>query len=227
MIETRVNTIGGLTAPVLVYSSVEEADKVLAGGILEQGNFSLIYRQVLPTVREVICNLVETETGVVRTSKVTGKTKGGKDILTWEPDGKYIERALAEKGLSDFSSLQAKLDELVRNYKESDDAVPAPLAVDLTEKVRKAPAVKKLAEKFLVAASKILAMGTVDKANTKLLKKINLVFTPTHDTTELYAGNYTNGESTVPFSVSKKDATSLGEMLKTYTEWKAAQDLAL
>lgn len=225
MKEQRYDTLGGLSAPILVYESTEEAEKVVVGGLLTQANNNMSYRGVLPVVREIICNLVEEDTKVERISKVVGKTKAGKDIVQWEADGKYVNRVMAEKGWDDLTKFQVQVDEACRNFKEDEASTPEPLAVDLTERVRKAPTAKRLPAKYKEAAAKVLAIGNLDNVNTNVLSKINKSFTATGDTEKMFSGQYDDKGTAVAFNVSDKDAEALGWLLKEYFDYKASQEL--
>lgn len=240
MIEKRYDSLAGLSAPILVYADVAEAEAVVAGGLLNEANNNMVYRGVLPTVRDTICTLVETETGVERESKVVGKTKAGKDIVQWEADGKYVNRVLAEKGLEDFKSLQPQLDALCRAFQDEDDVKNGrpgtPLAVDLKGTERKAAGPKKLAAKYKQSAAVVITRGTVDRVNSVQLAKINKTFTATNDTSKMFTGKASvpTGQrdeagkpvySDVDYNVSDKDAEALGWLLKDYADWKSTQDM--
>lgn len=228
MIEQRYDTLEGLNAPILVYADIAEAEAVVAGGILKEGNNSMVYRGVLPCVRDIICGFVEGTSGVERKFTVIGKTKAGKDILQWETEGKYVKRAMAEKGWNDLTQFQAQLDDACRNYKDSDDekATPAPLAVDLKGREYAPRGPIKLAEKYKKTAALVITNGTVDRVNSNQLAKIGKSFAPTNDTTKMYSGSVVvkEGEPAVTYNVSDKDAEALGRLIKEYQDWKADQE---
>lgn len=234
MKEKRYDTIGGLTAPILIYETIEEAEGVVPGGLLEQANNNMAYRGILPAVREIICNLVEEETSITRESKVVGKTKAGKDIVQWEADGKYINRTLAQLGKEDFAHLQEKVDEACRNFKDDDNSTPEALSVDLKGTEKKAGGGVKLAAKYKTTAAMSIALGTVDKVNEAQLAKIGKSFTPTNDMSKVFKGSGervtgrnddgTPKKETVNFEVSDKDAETYGWLIKEYFAWKELQE---
>lgn len=174
MIEKRYGTLKGLELPVLVYESIDEVEKVKPGGVLEECNANLAYRGPLNEGREIICGLLEAETGIERIKKDSGrKDKEGKPILVEEADGEYASRVCAQKGWDDLKFLQPKVDEACRTRVEVDDegkpkldsnghTIPDPLAVDVTQRVRKGPPAK-LAQRYIDNAKKILSGGKVDK----------------------------------------------------------------
>lgn len=239
MIEKRYDTLAGLSAPILVYATVEEAESALVGGLLTEANNNMVYRGVLPTVRDAICTIVESETGVERESKVVGKTKAGKDIVQWEADGKYVNRALAAKDLEDFKSLQPQLDALCRAFQDEDDVKAGkpgtPLAVDLKGTERKGAGVRKLAAKYKQTAAVLITKGLVDQINKNQLANIGKTFVATNDTTKMFTGKASVKTSKVDeagkpvyaeieYNVSDKDAETLGWLWKDYQDWKSLQE---
>jgi len=242
MIEQRYATLGKLKAPILVYAltdllppatldQIPEAQRKLLEQINAESNNNMVYRGVLPIVRELICGFVEEASGVERNSKIVGKTKGGKDIVQWEADGAYVKRAASEKNWTnaddeiDLSQFQDKLDEACRGYKEADDAAPEPLAVDLSGRERKAPVSAKLAAKYKLIAAKVLVNNTWERANSQQFVKINKTFTPTGDTAKMFTGTYPGEDGQdVSFNVSDKDADTLGRLIKEYSDWKALEE---
>lgn len=99
----------------------------------------------------------------------------------------------------------------------------------------KAKAPTKLAAKYKVAAAKVIAKGTVDSVNSNQLAKINKSFAPAPsvegEVVKFYTGTYPDGQNEdgspkqVSFSVSDKDADTLGWLIKEYFDWKAQQEM--
>jgi hypothetical protein len=186
----------------------------------------------LNLVREIICTILEEKFGMERTSKVVGKTKGGKDIVKWENPGDYVDRVCAEQNLltpegnADLTSLQAEVDTACREFKDEDGTIAA-LAVDIKGVERKAPQPKKLPAKYKITAARILAAGNVQSFNTKRLVSIGKSFTETGDTTKMFTATFEDKDKTQKtVNVSDKDAEALGWLVREYNDWKVAQDLA-
>lgn len=217
MIEKRYGTLGGLTAPILVYADVTEADNAAGrvGAMLDEGNDNLVYRGTLNTVRDLITTFIEEKTGFERAMKPAVDSKGqprkdaqGNPILTpVDNDGLYVKKALGAAGLEDFSQYQSEVDELCRNFKVKDaegKEVIEPLAADIKARERTAPKVVKLAQKYKDSAKQIIDAGKVDAFNQKYGVKIGKTFTATGD--------------------SAKDQETLGYLVKEYAAWKEDQD---
>lgn len=230
MIEQRYDTLEGLSAPILIYETYDEAEAVVKDGLKREGNNNMVYRGVLPCVRDLICTIVEGASSVERKSTIVGKTKAGKDIVQWETEGKYVKRAMAEKGWNDLTQFQTQLDDMCRNYKDGDDekSVPAPLAVDLKGREYAPRGPVKLAAKYKETAANSLMTGSWSEWNNTIFKNINKSFTPTNDSTVMFAGEGVNPKSKEKFSynVSDKDATALGWLVKEYLDWNAEQGRA-
>ncbi len=226
MKEQRYDTLEGLSAPILVYENVEEAEKVQAGGVLTQANNNMAYRGVLPVVREIICNLVEDASGVEREKKEIGKTKGGKPIVQWEADGRYVKRAMAAKGWDDLTRFQTELDTQCRDFKEDGEEKGSALAVDVKGAERKAPGPRRLSVEFKTAAAKVITLGATAAVNSNQLAKIGKTFTATNDTTKMFTGSFPGADGKeVQFNVSDKDAETLGYLIKDFMAWKMKQEL--
>lgn len=227
MKQQRFDTVGGLTAPVQVYERSDiDANPALIDGLLSKGNKQMVYHEVLGIVREIVSDLVEEETGIERQSKVVGKTKGGKDILQYEADGKYLNRVMSSKGWDDLSAYQSRVDDACLNFKEEGSDTSAPLACDVAERERKAPKSIKLAAKYKVAAARVIAIGNIEAVNANQLAKINKGFTATGDMSVPYTGTYVDADNKeVAFTVSDKDAEALGRLIKEYRDWKDVQEL--
>lgn len=175
MREVRYGTLKGLEAPILVYETSTEAntaadkrdkDGNLIDVVLEECNASLVYRGPLAEAREVVCHLLEEETGLEWPKKDSGKKdKDGKPILAYIAEGAFADQVCVAKGWTDLKFLQAKLDERCRNMPETDDEgnpkrdeagniITFALAADITRKVRVSKP-RVLAAKYVEAAKKI------------------------------------------------------------------------
>lgn len=236
MKEFEFNTLGGLKAPILVYETLEEAEKVKPGGILDKANRFMVFHEVGDVARELIANLVEAKFGVARKSEVIGKTKTGKDKIQWETANKFVERVMAEKNLDNLDSLQDEVNSACRNFQEETPEggtpkPPYPLAVDLTQSARTPKAPPRLAAKFKLAAAMALTIpGKLDTLNaTGFLSatKLNKPFTPSvpvegevvkmfETTIQDDTGLFGAVDAQVKLSVSDKDAEALGWL---YKEW--------
>ena len=102
---------------------------------------------------------------------------------------------------------------------------------DVTEREVGERGPRKLKGTYKIAAAKAISIGTVEKLNKLFEPAIGKTFTATNDTTKVFTGKYPTKaadgtEQQVDFSVSDKDAESLGWLIKEYQDWKAAQELA-
>jgi hypothetical protein len=226
MKEQLVDTLAGLKAPIQVFESLDEATKISPDKALEQLNNNLVYRQVLPTARDIICTMLEAKFGVERNSKAIGKTKGGKDILQWEADGKYVDRVMEAQNppLKDLTSLQSEFETTCRNFKADGETSAAPLAVDLSGTVRKAGGGPKLANVYKLAALKSITLGTVDRVNSQMLSKLTppQVFVPSNDTTSMFTAQIDINGEVKECTASAKDVEVYGQMIKSYQDWSTA-----
>lgn len=217
----RYNTLKGLTAEILVYESVAEGDSAAGAdnpnAVLNECNDNLVYRGPLDDVREVICQLVEAETGEKRIVTDTGnKTAKGKAIMKTEQDGEFVNRICALKGWTDLKHLQSKLDDAVKNHGAKDGQPGKPLAVDITKAKREGKP-PKLAEKYKLTAGRLLAGTNLQRFIDTNLSQIGKTFTPTGDKSKLYSPKFTDktgAEKTI--SVSDADAEALGWLVR---EW--------
>lgn len=203
MKEQRYGTLKGLKVAVNVYESYDEADQA-AGAVnaaLDQANDNLAYRGPLSEGRELLCELLEKETGIVRETTPSGKKDAqGNDILTYKhSEGEYAGIVCAQLKLDDLTQFQVKFDEAVAASNEGKG-----LSVDIKAKERKAPKAVKLAQKYKDSAKQVLDGGKVDAFNQKFGVKIGKTFTVTGD--------------------SAKDVEGLGYLIKEYAVWKEAQD---
>ncbi len=175
MKELRFGTLKGLEAPILVYETATEANEVASlkdatgqpiDAVLQECNNNLVYRGPLQDAREVVCHLLEQETGIEWPKKDSGrKDKEGKPILAFIAEGEFANQICVAKGWADLKFLQAKFDEQCRNMVETDDEgnpkrdekgnpITFALAADITQKARISKP-KVLAAKYLEAARKI------------------------------------------------------------------------
>ena len=153
MIPKTFGTLKGLKATCLVYESYEEADKAAGKekAMLESGNDNGYYRGPAQDVRDYICEMLETETGIERKWDDTGKknSKGEPIYKAGESEGEYASRVCAEKGWEDLTAFQAKLDEWAKTATPSANGGPGTaLAIDIKEQERKPSQPKKLAEVY-------------------------------------------------------------------------------
>src|SRR6266536_4965212 len=129
MIAKRFGTLQGLTAPILIYESVDEVEKIKPGGCLEECNNNLVYRGPLNDVREIICDWLERKSGVGREMvPVFGKDKkprkNDKGEIITEPvlsDGKYAAEVCAKKGWEDLSQFQSEVDAILASRVATND----------------------------------------------------------------------------------------------------------
>lgn len=177
MTPKRFGTLKSLTVPILVYESIDEAEKVKPGGVLEECNNNLAYRGPLNDARITLCDWLEKKTGIIRDTKpVLGKDKkpkkdkDGNEITEYAnlPDGKpysdgrWADYVCAQKGWDDLAQFQSEVDQLFATRKD-DKGEPDPLAVDITQKERVFRGPVKIAQRYVDAAKKILAGTKVDK----------------------------------------------------------------
>lgn len=175
MKEERFGTLKGLEAPILIYETANEANTIAGAkdeagnpidAVLRECNNNLAYRGPLQDAREVVCHLLEEETGMVWPQKDSGrKDKDGKPVMVYIAEGEFANQVCTAKGWQDLKFLQPKLDERCRNMVETDEEgnpkrdeagnpITFPLAVDITQKTRISKP-KVLAAKYVEAAKKI------------------------------------------------------------------------
>jgi hypothetical protein len=181
---------------------------------------------------------VEELTGVARnTEEVKGKDgkvrmKDGEPVTKFtESEEKYFDRVIAhlidEKKFASEETARASFEPLAKQ-------IATLVRFDAAAKERSFAGPKKLAQKYKLTAARIIANGTVAKANESYLSKIGKTFEPTGDTTKMFKGTYEVLDSatkkptgkTAEVEVSDKDAEALGWLLKEYQDWKAAQEQA-
>ncbi len=175
MKEVRYGTLKGLEAPILIYETAAEANEVAAlkdaagqpvDAVLGECNNNLVYRGPLADAREVVCRLLEEETGLEWSKKDSGrKDKEGKPILVYIAEGEFANQVCVAKGWADLKFLQAKFDERCRNMTETDDEgnpkrdesgnpITFALAADIKQTARISKP-KVLAAKYIESAKKI------------------------------------------------------------------------
>lgn len=159
MKEKRYGTYEGLTVPVQIFESYQEADTEAGrvNAMLDCGNDNAVYRGgPLNQTRDFIIALLEQETGITQHTKDTGKKdKDGNPIFeTTEKDGDFIARVMAEKGLEDLKQFQPQVDAWAATADEG-----SPLAISLKQRERKAPQPKTIAKEFVETAKTILGRG--------------------------------------------------------------------
>jgi len=159
MKEKRYGTYEGLSVPVLIFESYQEADSEAGrvNAMLDCGNDNAVYRGgPLNQTRDFIIDLLIEQTGMSPLTKDTGeKNEKGEAILeVVEKDSKFIARVMAEKGWEDLKALQSQVDAWAAT---ADDGKP--LAVSLKQRERKAPQPKTVAKEFVDTAKTILSRG--------------------------------------------------------------------
>lgn len=141
MKEQRYGTLGGLTVPVLIYESYEEADAIVPNGMLKAGNDNLVYRGVLNDVRDLIVDeIVAPAVGEKpkQYDKNGKETTVDKDTVEYEKPGVYLKRIcvangwLNADGAIDLTRFQSTLDEMARTADEG-----KPYAADVSQRERK------------------------------------------------------------------------------------------
>lgn len=274
MIEKRFGTLGSLEVPVLVYESIDEADKAAGkpGNMLDSANDNLHYRGgPAEDTRQYVCDMLEglgktyekdgtfedsdgNTANVIAGEKIVRftkpaldkdkkpKTVDGKPVMVpCESQGDFARRFCALQGWDDLKQFQPQIDAWAKSIPDTDaegNEIPGQvhaLAVDARTPERKAKAPTKLAAKYKVAAAKVITKGTVDSVNFNQLAKINKSFAPAPsaegEVVKLYTGTYPDGQNEdgspkqVSFSVSDKDADTLGWLIKEYFDWKAQQEM--
>jgi hypothetical protein len=179
---------------------------------------------------------VEDQTGIKRlTEEVKGKDgkvrmKDNEPVTKFtESEEKYFDRVIAtlvndKKFASEETARQS--------FEPFAQSVAKEIHFDAAARERTFSGPKKLAAKYKLTAARILAAGTVAKANANYLINIGKEFVPTDDKTTLFKGTYEvldpttkkpTGQ-TAQVEVSDKDAEALGWLLKEYQDWKAAQE---
>lgn len=223
MKEKRFGTLKGLEAPILQYESIAELDA--AGGpdtALNEANGSLVYRGPLDDARDIICMLVEAETGVKRGVIDTGqKTKAGKAITKMQPAGEYVNEQCAAKGWKDLTHLQSAFDTACRNFKSKDaegNEVVGPLAADAKKSAREGGSAK-LALAHKTKAAAYIAGGVTDKFGALYTQQTGRAFpwTATGQAEPSFTAKWTAKDGTAKeATVSNADAESLGWLVKDY-----------
>lgn len=179
---------------------------------------------------------VEDQTEIKReTEEVKGKDgkvrmKDGEAVTKFtESEEKYFDRVIATL----VNEKKFASEEAARNHFEPfAKEVAGQIRFDAAARERQFAGPRKLAAKYKLTAARIIAAGTIDKANKQYLSHIGKTFEATGDTTKLYKGTYEVLDpatkkptgKTAEVEVSDKDAEALGWMLKEYQDWKAAQE---
>ena len=158
------------------------------------------------------------------------KMKDGEPVTTFdETQEEYFDRVIAtlfsEKRHASEDAARAHFEPFARE-------VASLLEFDASARARAEFGPRKLAAKYKLTAARIIAAGTIAKANTNYLANIGKTFEPTNDTTKMFTGTYEVLDSatkkptgkTAQVEVSDKDAEALGWLLKEYQDWKAAQE---
>lgn len=168
--------------PVLVYESVDEADKAagFTGAMCKKGNDHMHLHGSAGDCRDLVVECVQEMTKVPFLTVTTKeKNDAGVEVEVTErdydkdSDAKYVKRALALKSV-DRASLQSLIETRARGYKAKDDKgveiVIPPIAVNIKATVRTGPKTKTLAKKFREVAMEFLS-------GKKNLKKFSEVLT--------------------------------------------------
>lgn len=173
-------------------------------------------------------NTVARRTEIAKNAKGEVKMKDGAEVTKFvEAEEVYYNRALA---LAVKYKKFASEDAARAHFQPLIEQIAAEVPFDVTQAERTDRGPKKLAAKYKLAAAKSIALGNVEKLNTGVLTKIGKVFSPTNDTTKMFTGKYPakaadGSETQVDFSVSDKDADTLGWLIKEYSDWKSQQEL--
>lgn len=253
----------GYALPFEVPDSVEEfnknawkADAGEGNPCLNEGINNIIYRGSLAEFRYIFLHGreekkddkgvvletaivgVEDQTEVKRqTEEVKGKdgkvrVKDGEPVTKFtESEEKYFDRVIATL----VESKKFASEDLARaHFEPFAKQVAAEVRFDAAAKEKSFAGPRKLAARYKLTAARIIAAGTIAKANTNYLSNIGKVFEPTGDTSKLYKGSYEVLDpatkkptgKTAEVEVSDKDAETLGWLLKEYQDWKASQEQA-
>lgn len=157
----------GLNVVISVPESVEEYDKLAGkdGAALADATVNTVYRSVLNVFRAQIADAVEKQSGVARkrTYKVDANGAQVLDdeqnpiIETEEPEAKYISRVAGDN---------------VEQFQTLADEIATKLIFDPKVKERAAFAPKKLAQKFIDAATQIITAGHGEAVASALSAKL-------------------------------------------------------
>lgn len=131
---------------------------------------------------------------------------------------RVIAMAVAAKKFASEDAARAHWQTLAENV-----AIECAFDVQARERVSRLPA--KLPAKYKMTAAVMIVRGKAHHFMTNTFSKVRSeTWTATNDTSKTYAGTAQVNGSEVPFSVSDKDAESLGKLIKEYQDWKDAQD---
>jgi len=243
----------GHSVPFEVPGSTEEFDKNAdkVGACLAEAINNIIYRGSLAVFRDEFLhgrkadaekNItgiegVEAKTGIERsTEPVLGKdkkpvVKDGEPVTKYnESEADYYNRVLStlvEQGK--FASEE----EALASFQPMAEQAAAGIPFDAKATASKATGPKKLAAKYKLTAARIIANGTIEKANANYLSKIGKTFTASGDVTKMFKGTFEVLDPTTKkptgktesVEVSDKDAEALGWLLKEFQDWKSAQEI--
>lgn len=219
-------TIGGLKTPIHVYTDMNEIlsqvkEEVVVGYL----NSHCAYRGPCDTGRELLCELIESETGIERGREVVTDKAGKprKDAKTGEEIQKftespqtYLDRVMEEKKWDDLLAFQSKYDEVCNAYEETDDddkVVFTGLRVDITEKPRKERQPTRFSKTVINTAKAVL-----EKGDAQVAKASELCAQAGYTLTLV-------GDATVDGKVDEKSADfkALCTGIKAYNDWKIKQ----
>lgn len=181
---------------------------------------------------------VDSQTEISRlTEEVKGKDgkvrmKDNEPVTKFtESEEKYFDRVIATL----VETKKFASEDLARaHFEPFAQSVAKEIKFDAAARERQFGGPRKLAAKYKLTAARIIAAGTIDKANKNYLSNIGKTFEPTNDQTKTYKGTYEVLDpttkkptgKTAEVEVSDKDAEALGWLLKEYQDWKAAQEQA-
>jgi len=240
----------GLAVKFEVPASVDEFDSNAkkVGACLSEAINNIVYRTSLAQFRDEFLHGrkgdaekgitavegVEAMTGIARKTDPVMKdgkpvVEDGEPVTTYaESEAKYFNRVLVQLVADGKYPSE---EEALASFQRMADETAAGIKFDASASERKATGPKKLAQKFKVVAARILANGTINKANEAYFSRIGKSFTATDDRSKLFKAAFevvdpsTKKVSTQTVEVSDKDAESLGWLLKEYQDWKTQNEL--
>lgn len=249
MEEVKLKALG-MEGIGLEPSTVEEFDQIAkkVGTCLQRAREYVRFHVTLGEVRELFLHgqeavpaadgkpAVEAVSGVEATSGIARKTKpvlkdgkpvvkDGETVTDYdETEGDYFKRVVATLVSTGKFSTE---EDAKASFQPLFDQVLKVVGFPVEARERKISGPGKLPAKYKLAAAKVIVLNTIDNVNANLLSKVNKSFAATGDMSKTYTGTFPNKEGVEqPFTVSDKDAETLGRFIKEYSEWKAAQTLA-